>query len=386
MRATMSKDESVRSWMDGMAEPGKLETVTPRKAIRPVLIASRRNVAEHTTILRHLLVGLADESVAVGLVTPAQCDVECLAPTPVSVFSHPLIDLPILEPFVVDPLGSQIEKFRPTVLHCLCESRAALVKKLASRLNVPYILSVNSLAYPFSGLPVCARRCARIVAAAPAIAAQIAKSHLGFADRIQQINMGTFAQTDIVCFADPSRMPSVVVACPLHHAGRLMNFFDAVKALLDEGREFMTVIMGSGREDRRLRKRLVSIGLSPSVTIVPVLDPWLSVLAAADIFVQPQPSRSFSVFMLEAMALGVAVATCTGGVDNLIMPGKTAVTFDPADRSSIHKALAQLLDDHEFARSVARAGQDHIRANHTVSAMVAAMLELYVAVRRQSDR
>ena len=251
---------------------------------------------------------------------------------------------------------------------------------------MPYILSVNSLAHPLAGLPICSRRCARIVAAAPVIASQIAKSHLGLADRIRQVNMGTFAETDIVCFSNPSRMPSVVLAYPLDHAGRLMRFFEAVKELLAEGREFVTVIMGSGREDRRLRKHLVSTGLSESVTIVPILDPWLSVLAAADIFVQPQPSRSFSVFLLEAMALGTAVAACTGGVDNLIVPGKTAIVFDPASKSSIHDALAQLLDDHEFARNTARCSQDYVRARHTVSAMVGAFLEMYVSVRRQSGR
>jgi glycosyltransferase involved in cell wall biosynthesis len=386
MQATVGMDEGVHCWMDRMVEPGIVETVTPRKATRPVLIASRRNVTEHTTVLRHLLVGLADESVSVGLVSPAQCDVERLAPTPMRVFSHPLVDLPLLEPFVIEPLANQMERFRPTVLHCLCESRASLVKKLAARLDIPYVLSINSLAYPLSGLPICPRRCARIVAAAPVIASQVAKSHLGLADRIQQINMGTFAQTDIVCFSNPSRMPSMVVACPLNHVGRLVHFFDAIKALLGEGREFMTVIMGSGREDRRLRKHLVSIGLSPSVTIVPVLDPWLSVIAAADIFVQPQPSRSFSVFLLEAMGLGAAVAACTGGVDSLIIPGRTAMVFDPSDNSSIHKALSQLLDDQEFARRLARCAQDHIRTNYTVSAMVAALLEMYAAVHRQSDR
>ncbi len=370
--------------MNGMAELGKVETLASRKTVRPVLIASCRNVTEHTTIIRHLLVGLADESISVGLVSPAQCDVERLAPTPVSVFSHPLIDLPILEPFVIEPLANQIERFKPTVLHCLCESRAALVKKLAARLDVPYILTINSLSYPLSRLPICARRCARIVAAAPVIAVQVAKSHLGLADRIQQVNMGTFAQPDIVCFSNPSRMPSVVVVCPLNHAGRLMHLFDAIKALLSDGREFVTVIMGSGREDRRLRKHLVSTGLSEWVTIVPVLDPWLSVLAAADIFIQPQPSRSFSVFLLEAMGLGAAVAACAGGVDDLIVPGKTAAVFDPASKSNIHQTLAQLLDDHEFARHVARAGQDHVRASNTVSAMVAAMLEMYRTVRRHS--
>ncbi len=369
-----------------MVEIDRPETTARRRKIRPVLIASRRNITEHATILRHLLVGLADESIPVGLVSPAQGDIERIVATPVSVFNHPLIDLPILEPFIIEPLAIQMERFRPTVLHCLCESRATLVRRLAARLGVPYVLSVNSAAHPFGGLRLCPRRCARIVPATPAIASQIAKSHLGFADRIRQISMGTFAQADVVCFAHPSRMPSIIVACPLNHVGRLIPFLATIKALLNEGREFVTIVMGSGREEGKFRRHIASIGLAEAVTVVPVLECWRSVLATADVFVQPQPSQSFSVFLLEAMALGTAVATCTGGADNLIVPDKTAVVFDPAHKSSIRGALAQLLDNKDFARSIARAGQEHVRSGFTVSSMVAAILELYEAIRREQDR
>jgi glycosyltransferase involved in cell wall biosynthesis len=369
--------------MNGMAENGTAEAAARRKVVRPVLIASQRNVTEHTTVLRHLLAGLAEQSVPVGLVSPAQCDIRCVARTPLNTFTHPLIDLPILEPFVIEPLAIQLEKFRPTVLHCLCESRATLVRRLATRLDVPYVLSVNSLAYPFGGLPICPRRCARIVAAAPVIAAQIARSHLGLADRIKQINMGTHAQADAVCFSNPSRVPSVIIVCPLNHIARLVPFFATIKALLAEGREFITVVMGSGREDGRLRRHLASAGLSQSVTVVPVFDSWRSVLSASDIFVQPQPSRSFSVFLLEAMALGVAVAACAGGVDSLIVPDQTALVFDPANKPSIRQALSQLLDKHDFARNTAHEGQEYVRSHYAVNATVAAILEMYAAIQRQ---
>jgi glycosyltransferase involved in cell wall biosynthesis len=98
----------------------------------------------------------------------------------------------------------------------------------------------------------------------------------------------------------------------------------------------------------------------------------------ADIFVQPQPLRSFSVFLLEAMAVGTAVAACLGGVDDLIIPNETAVIFEPDSEPSIRQALKQLLDEHDFARRLATVAQEHVRAHYSVSAMISATLATYL--------
>ena len=116
---------------------------------------------------------------------------------------------------------------------------------------------------------------------------------------------------------------------------------------------------------------------------MPVLNPWRSVVAAGDIFVQPQPLRVFSAFLLEAMAVGTAVAACWGGVDDLIIPNQTAVVFEPDNEPSIRQALKQLLDDRDCARRLAATAQEHIRARYSVSEMISATLTTYLAVQQQ---
>jgi len=85
---------------------------------------------------------------------------------------------------------------------------------------------------------------------------------------------------------------------------------------------------------------------------------------------------------LEAMSVGTAAAVCTGGVDDLIIPEQTAVVFNPHDGVSIRATLQRLLDNHEFARRIARASQKYVKDNHSVSAMISATLEAY----RQAQR
>jgi glycosyltransferase involved in cell wall biosynthesis len=366
-----------------MAQQESSSTATVRAAIRPVLVASRSALAEQTTFLRHLLVGLVDEPISTALVCPPGCEVASMVPAPVTIVSHPVMDLPLLGHFSIDRLADQLAKLKPTILHGLCESRAALVRRLAQRLDLPYVQTVNLLVRRFGRLPVSPQRCKAIVVPVQTIGTQIARLHPPLAGRIRQINVGTFVEEDAICFSDPAQLASVVLAGPIQRAADFESFFKAVKTLLAAGRQFMVVLMGSGPGEHRLRKLLVELGLSQAVTIVPILDPWRSVLAAGDIFVQPQPMRSFSVFLLEAMGLGTAVAACMSGVDDLLVPNQTAVIFEPNDEQSIREALGHLLDDHEFARRLAQTAQEHLRAGHSVSQMVSATLRVYAEAQGQ---
>jgi glycosyltransferase involved in cell wall biosynthesis len=354
-----------------------------RRSLRPALIVSARNIREYTTFVRHLAVGLADESIPVTMVCPPGYDIEAVAPVPAGVLTHPLMDFPFMERVGVERLAAQLEKARPTILHGLCESRAALTRQLARLLDIPYVLTINSLARRLHKLPISSHHCARIIVPAETIRARATKALPRLADRIVQINMGTFVETDTICFTDPSRLPSIVVAHPLQRVSDFEVFFRALKALLSEGREFMVAIMGTGPAERGLRRLLATLGLSGIVTIVPILNPWPSVMAAGDIFVQPQPLQTFSVFLLEAMAVGTAVAACWGGVDDLIIPNQTAVVFEPGNEPSVRQALMQLLDSHDFARRLATTAQEHVRASYSVSAMVSATLKTYAEVQQQ---
>jgi glycosyltransferase involved in cell wall biosynthesis len=172
------------------------------------------------------------------------------------------------------------------------------------------------------------------------------------------------------------------MAHPLDNADDFENLFNAVRHLMIDGYEFMMIVSGGGRAEGQLRKLLAALGLLQTVTIVPRLRPWRSVLATGDIFIQPQPSSAFNTLLLEAMSVGSAVAACRGGVDDLIIEGRTAVIFDPNDELSIVGVLQRLLDRRDFARKTAKATQKYLRENHTVSKMISATLQTYHQAQR----
>jgi len=348
-----------------------------KKPIQPVLIASEHTVYEYSTFLGHLLVGLADESVPVALVCPTDSDVDSLVSGAVEIIRHPSHKLPLIKWLNRNILIEQLEKFKPTVLHCLCESNATLTRQIAHQLDLPYVLMVNSLQKRWGEFPVSLSHCAKIIVPANSIAANIAKVHPRFAERTEQINIGTFVEQKCNCFSKPSRLPSMVIAHPLDNANDFENLFNAARHLVIDGYEFIMVIISGGKAEGQLRKLLAALGLTQVITIVPRLKPWRSVLAAGDIFIQPQPINSFNPLLLEAMSVGSAVAGCKGGVDDLIIENKTAIIFDPADELSIYSCLQQLLNRHEFARQIAKNAQQYLRENHSPSKMIAATLQTY---------
>jgi glycosyltransferase involved in cell wall biosynthesis len=361
----------------GEDERGPVGEKAENKAIRPVLIVSEDTVCKYSMFLEHLLTGLGDESVPAALVCRPDWKVDSMVSPLVEVVRHPVYDLPFLWRQNRRVLVERLEKFQPTVLHCLCESKAALTRHLAEQLNLPYVLTVNSLHRRIWRLPVSWSRCYRVMVPAESIAANLAKVFPRFGERIAQINVGTFVEDSPERSWERGQLVSLVMARPLRHANDFEVLFKAVKRLVIDGYEFLLVVMGDGRAESRVRKMLRSLGLLWIVTLVPLLEPWRSVLGAGDIYVQPQPSRGFDPLLLEAMSVGTTVAACKGGVDDLIIEDQTCAVFDPDDELSIYGSLRRLFDQPEYARQLSGGARRYLKQNHSVSKMVAEILHVY---------
>jgi len=348
-----------------------------KKSLRVALIASEHTICEYSIFLERLLVGLADESIPVALICPPGFNPGTVFTGITEVVNYPIFDLPLIERLNIRLLNERLYKFEPTILHCLCESRASLTRQLANRLDLPYVLMVNSLQKRRIHLSISPGNCQRIIVPARSLAENMSSIHPRFADRIKQINIGTFVAENSGCFSDPSRLATMVITDPFTRTDDFENLFNVIKRLLIDGYEFMTVIAGGGRTDRQLWKLLDALDLLKTVSIVPRLLPWRSILAAGDIFIQARPNSAFDPVLLQAMSIGTAIAGCKGGVDDLLIEDRTAVIFNPNDEMSIMRTLKRLLDRRELARQIAENAQQYLRENYSVSKMISATLEEY---------
>jgi len=359
-----------------MNEPGGSRTVD-WKTLRPALIASSRVIGEYWQFLEHLLVGLADESIPAALVCSSVRAAEAVVWPGVEVIKYPVYELPFMGHYNRRLLLEKLYEFRPTVLHGMCEKEAPLVRQLSRELNLPYVLTVNSLAKRWDQLGLSKSRLSKIIVPAGSIAQSMAKVYPLFAKRVEHINKGTFTSESAACFWEPARLPSIVTSSVTENAGEFDVLLKAIKRLVLAKYEFMLVIIGGGRSEEHLRRQITKLGLTQIVTIAPRVEPHRLVLSAGDIFVQAQPSDSFNTMLLEAMSVGTVAAACKGGVDDLIIEGKTAAVFNPKDELSIFNCLKKLLDSRESAIQLAKSAQQYLREHYTVSEMVKSTLRIY---------
>lgn len=348
-----------------------------KKTLRVALIASEHTICEYSIFLERLLVGLTDESIPVVLVCPPGFNPGTVFTGITEVINYPFFDLPLMECLNVRLLAERLSKFEPTILHCLCQSMASPTKRLAHRLNIPYALMLNSLQKRWGRISISPDYCRKIIAPTKSIAENVSSIHSRFADRIKQINIGTFVTESCGCFSDSSRLATLVITDPFTKADDFENILNVFKHLLIDGYDFMAVVAGGGSTDRQLWKLLHALDLLKTVSIVPRRLPWPSILAGGDIFIQTRPNYTFDPVLLHAMSIGTAVAGCRGGVDDLLIEDRTAVLFDPKDEMSIMRTLQRLLDRRELARQVAENAQQYLRENHSVSKMISAILEVY---------
>jgi glycosyltransferase involved in cell wall biosynthesis len=86
--------------------------------------------------------------------------------------------------------------------------------------------------------------------------------------------------------------------------------------------------------------------------------------------------------VLEAAAQGVpVVASAVGGIPELVPDGATGLLVPPGDVDALAGALTSLLEHPEEAAAMGRAAWARVRERHDPAAHVAALLDLYTAVR-----
>ncbi|MHC4324764.1 MAG: hypothetical protein ACYSUX_10875, partial [Planctomycetota bacterium] len=152
--------------MSGMTNGEQKDPVSQtsaKKSLRVALIASEHTICEYSIFLERLLVGLAAESVPVALICPPRFDPGTVFTGIGEVINYPVFDLPLMERLNIWLLIERLSRFEPTILHCLCESRAPLTRQLAHRLELPYMLMVNSMQKRWRHLSISPGYCQSII-------------------------------------------------------------------------------------------------------------------------------------------------------------------------------------------------------------------------------
>jgi glycosyltransferase involved in cell wall biosynthesis len=99
---------------------------------------------------------------------------------------------------------------------------------------------------------------------------------------------------------------------------------------------------------------------------------------AADLAVVPSLADNQPLVALEALACGTpVVASAVGGLTELVSHAETGLNVPPGDETSLSKAIAELLDDHELHARLSAQARRQIVERHGLRTQAEAFRELY---------
>jgi glycosyltransferase involved in cell wall biosynthesis len=360
-----------------MTDEPTAETQNHTDSIRLLIVSDHETVQRFCAPLRHLLFGFESQGIASCLVVPPDGQIETILWPGIEIIEYPALKFPLFFRQNRRHLFAKIEKFKPSIVHCIGTSRALLAKTISRACNIPAVLTVNSSHQSFLKNRIIKKGFTTIIMSSNRFVENLKRNNPAVASIIKQVNTGTFVDETCACFSQPQRLPSMVMVSDFLKFDDLDPLLSAVRHLAVDGYEFLIVLMGRGPAEKKLRHFVKSTGLAQMVGISPEIQPLRSVFRGADIFVQPYITERLDPAMMEAAGAGLAIATDKNNADNMLQNNQTAIFFDCKDELSIYSTLVRLLDDRQSAVRLACAVQDYLRTNNSVSSMVDQLLKIY---------
>ncbi|MBV8550398.1 MAG: glycosyltransferase family 4 protein [Acidobacteriaceae bacterium] len=143
------------------------------------------------------------------------------------------------------------------------------------------------------------------------------------------------------------------------------------------------VLVGFGPEQPKLEAEVRRLGLQSRVVLASNVPDVLPFYCAADIFVLPSHSEGCPHVIFEAMAAGVPiVATCAGGIPEILTHRETAVLTPPRQPDLLASAIASLLESPLIARAYACKAKEMLRSRFSLDAYTRSLLGIYQEVLR----
>lgn len=163
-------------------------------------------------------------------------------------------------------------------------------------------------------------------------------------------------------------------------------FLKAFKKLTQQtNKKVVAVLVGDGDDRTKLENLCSELGLTygngKKKTQV-IFTSWIKeidvALAGLDIVAMTSLNEGTPVSLIEAQAAGKPiVSTNVGGIENVVLPNKTAFLSESGDADAFAKNLLQLVNDKELRKRFSEKGWAHVKEKFHYSRLVSDMKVLY---------
>ena len=166
-------------------------------------------------------------------------------------------------------------------------------------------------------------------------------------------------------FKDGVCSPRIVAAGRLHPKKGFDVLIAALALLRDQGQAFDAQIAGEGDERGKLEGLIAQHGLADRVRLVGWQGDVSAFLATGDVFAFPSYQEGFPLVLLEAMAVGLPVASSAiPGPVEMIDEGISGHLVAPGDPAALAQALAGLIAAPRTAVALGQAARAKVLADY----------------------
>ena len=360
-------------------------TASPDKSQRFVLclVADEEVVERFPAVVRYLQVGLIDEPIDVILVLPDNKRALSLASGPTHTITHRKLGWPYsrwVQRTVIADVQERIEglpKDRVVIVHGLVLSTAPLAAAIAEATGSELVLHVASTAV-LNDLELMRRleRASALITPAAGIHRAIKASPLA-TKSAKVVHPGMVTGDAPAAFRDARTSPVLIYAGPLTEDCGADALLRSVRRVLSRHSTLQVFIIGKGPAEASLRHLAASLGISLNVTFTGRVEHLRSAMAAGDVFCLPRKLPVFREEPILALATGLAIVAVDGALCDGLVHRQTALLFPDRDEIQMTEHIDHLLENPEFARTMAATGQAHARSHYSVSRMVSDHVRIY---------
>jgi colanic acid/amylovoran biosynthesis glycosyltransferase len=285
-----------------------------------------------------------------------------------------------------EQFSALLQEFGPELVHAhFATESTAVAREVAEAHRVPFTFTSHGYDIHRKPPPDFAERAAAaaaVVTVSRANAAYIEKTFGVPAAHIRVIPCGTDVQ-----FFQPRNEPrpsepAPLIVCVARHVvvKNLGVLIRSCGLLRDRGIAFRCMLVGDGPCRAELETLSAQLALSELVqfagfaTQEEVLHYWQS----ASLGVLTSDNEGMPVCLMEAAACGVpVVATCVGGIPELVIDGQTGLLTPPGDARALASALERLLVDSDLRKRFGAAARKRAEAKFSVVNQVDQLIELW---------
>jgi len=159
----------------------------------------------------------------------------------------------------------------------------------------------------------------------------------------------------------------------------LEYLFKACANLINSNFNIKLLIIGEGPDTSRLIKLSRKLGVKRKIIYVGFkknIEKWIQLI---DIYVLPSLTEGTPMALLEAMLMGKPIiATCVGGIPNIIKNEYNGLLVKPGDHDAISDAIIKLIENKRLIEKLKKISKSTIKKNYNINNWKLKYEQLYI--------